>query len=76
MPISSLEFVIQPAAKNPVGEMGVGGDLSPTHTKVVDAAGSADINRAGATRRAAGGAEVAKVHVKSFNFPSSLLQRL
>src|SRR5262249_5804794 len=51
----SSESVVQPAAKNPVGEMATHRDLSPRAIK--------------GRRNDARGVEGAKVHVESFYFP-------
>jgi hypothetical protein len=62
--IRSVELIVQPDAKDPVGEMGLSGGLARGH----------GTRRAGprrtCARNDAGGVELAKVHVKAFYFPS------
>ena len=57
--IGSVELIAQPAAKDPVGEMAVGGDLPPRQKKGIGWRVSS------APRNDASGVEVAKVHVET-----------
>src|SRR4029077_6790252 len=56
----SVELIVQPGAKDAVGEMGVRGNLP---------AGHGNTNRCRGTRSDACGVERAKVHVKALYFP-------
>jgi hypothetical protein len=61
--IRSVELIVQPGAKDAVGEMGVRGDRPGSHT-----GGEPHSTSDGATRTCR--VERAKVHVKALYFPS------
>src|SRR5262249_14166615 len=62
--------IVQPGAKDAVGEMGVGGGLPPGQRTTDDHTGAETSSIGRNTRGDACGVEVTEVHVETFYFPS------
>jgi hypothetical protein len=62
-------MIVQPAAKDPVGKMGLGGDLPRGGNEAARRWGGRTITNNGRATWTSG-VEVAEVHVETFYFPS------